>query len=86
MPSKTLVSKQMCNITEEMKEHSACSDLVQLCFQWDGEPSLVHMLCQGGQEFTELRVLGQILLCNVTQREGGENWAGETQQTYCDHT
>lgn len=52
--------------------------LVQLGFQWDSESSLVHMLCQGGQEFTELRVLGQILLCNVTQGEGGENLLVQT--------
>lgn len=57
-------------------EHSARWYLVQLRFQWDSESSLVHMLWQGGQECTELRVLGQILLCNVTQRGGGENWAG----------
>lgn len=37
------------------------------------------MLRQGGQEFAELRVLGQILLCKVTQREGGENCAEETR-------
>lgn len=37
------------------------------------------MLRQGGQQFTELGVLGQILLCYVAQRDGGENCADETK-------
>lgn len=37
---------------------------------------LVHMLGQGGQKFTQLGVLSQILLGDVTQRQGGDNWVG----------
>lgn len=39
------------------------------------------MLRQGGQEFTELRILGKIILGHVTEREGGEDWEAETKQT-----
>ncbi len=71
------------NISEVLSqcEHSACWYLFQLCLQRTSKSSLVHMLCQGGQEFTEPRILGQIVLGNVTQREGGENWEeGQTIQ------
>lgn len=37
------------------------------------------MLRQGDQEITELRILGKIILCHVTEREGGEDWEGETK-------
>lgn len=63
-----------CN-SASCRQHACCVGryLLQLCFQRYREPRLVHMLRQGGQQFTELRVLCQILLFNVTQRHGGEN-------------
>ena len=75
----------MCVLLSQC-EHRSCRYLFQLCFQRDSESTLVHMLTQGGQEFTELRVLGQVLLCDVAQREGGQNWVGGQEIQYDSQT
>lgn len=72
-------NRASCKERDWMLSHFVSWYLVQLCFQRYREPRLVHMLRQGGQQFTELRVLCQILLCNVTQRNGGENCTDETK-------
>lgn len=48
--------------------------LVQFCLQWYSESGSVEVQRQGSQQSTELRIRVEIVLRNVAQREGCEDW------------
>ena len=55
-------------------QYTCVSYLLQVRLEWGRQSGAVDVLGQGGQEFTQLWVLRQVLLSEVAQWEGRQHW------------